>query len=485
MRDSHWKLSKKYKNYSQATMRIFLMLGMAFYCLPTLAQISYDTAFVNKYEGKVHQFSSLWASKFTLENSKIQKQAQRTERRILRQLKRKNPEAALTVLKELEEEGQVFANRIKEGKAKPVYIPMADSMHTSVIFLNGLLNKNGFANSDIKLTIPGLTELSAEAGNSNELIRHMEKRFMVLKKHLSRVGRLKDLKAFNKKLYYYKARVQSIHFELKDPGKLVTSTLSRLSEDSRFSRFFDQHSQLTQLFGRRRSDKETQSVSLDGLQQRSEVNKSLAELVGTAKPEAAKVLESKIRSANQSLAGIKNNLLNGLTFKDKDEPYGFRVNNANGKSLADRLTLEVNLQSDRASGILPVTSNLGVSVGYRISDKFIAGVGTAHRMGWGQSIKHIRISHQGWSLRSFVDGNIKGNLWLTVGYELNSGRYLVNVNDTGAIRWTSSGLVGLSRTFSKTQRIRKTVKVSILWDYLKQIRNPRLQTVFFRIGYQL
>jgi hypothetical protein len=51
---------------------------------------------------------------------------------------------------------------------------------------------------------------------------------------------------------------------------------------------------------------------------------------------------------------------------------------------------------------------LGLSVGYKLNDKSIIGIGASYKIGWGSSWKNISITNQGVGLRSFIDWQLKG-----------------------------------------------------------------------------
>jgi hypothetical protein len=83
-----------------------------------------------------------------------------------------------------------------------------------------------------------------------------------------------------------------------------------------------------------------------------------------------------------------------------------------------------------------------------------------------------------------VDVKIKGSFFLSGGLELNHttpfGTYqqLRHWDD-----WTTSGLVGITKTVSMKSRMFKKTKVQLLWDFLSYQQVPRTQAVIFRIGY--
>ena len=96
------------------------------------------------------------------------------------------------------------------------------------------------------------------------------------------------------------------------------------------------------------------------------------------------------------------------------------------KSLLSQLEFGANIQNVRSNGIFPSTSDIGLSIAYKISSKNYIGVGLAYKLGWGKDIQHIKISHQGIGFRSFVDLKFKGKLYITGGAELNYFHEITN-----------------------------------------------------------
>jgi hypothetical protein len=141
--------------------------------------------------------------------------------------------------------------------------------------------------------------------------------------------------------------------------------------------------------------------------------------------------------------------------------------------------------------LLPTTSDLGISIGYKPNDKSIIGIGSSFKLGWNQpGSRRIQLSGQGASLRSFVDIKAKGSFWISGGYELN---YNNAFNSIAALQnynaWRQSGLIGVSKIVSLSPKggagggLFKKTKLMLLWDFLSYQVVPRAQPIVFRIGY--
>ena len=142
------------------------------------------------------------------------------------------------------------------------------------------------------------------------------------------------------------------------------------------------------------------------------------------------------------------------------------------------------MQTQKGSYYLPVQTDIGLSVGYKLNRKSIIGFGASYRMGWGKDIRHIRITHQGVTVRGFADYKIKGTFWITGGYEMiyqSSFRKIVELRTISA--WQRSGLLGVSKVVTLKSNLLKKTKIQLLWDFLSYNQVPQTQPILFRIEY--
>ena len=104
---------------------------------------------------------------------------------------------------------------------------------------------------------------------------------------------------------------------------------------------------------------------------------------------------------------------------DAEMPEGFKPNDQKTKSFLKRLEYGTNIQSQKASYFFPTTSDFGLSVGYKLNDKSIIGIGASYKLGLGKGWNDIKLSSEGIGLRSFIDWKVKGSFWISGGYEQN------------------------------------------------------------------
>ncbi len=146
------------------------------------------------------------------------------------------------------------------------------------------------------------------------------------------------------------------------------------------------------------------------------------------------------------------------------------------------------MQTQKSQAFFPTTSDIGLSVGYKITDNSIVGVGGSYKVGWGKDIRNISISSQGAAIRSFLDVRLKGSFFASGGYEYNyqplsSTTRLTTQELQAAEEWQQSGLLGVSKIVSLKSKFFKKTKLQLLWDFLSYQQVPKAQPLKFRVGY--
>jgi hypothetical protein len=293
---------------------------------------------------------------------------------------------------------------------------------------------------------------------------------------------------FNKEVYYYSAQLKEYKDILNEPDKLIQKGLSLLNKLPAFTQFMKQNSELASLF--RLPDNYGTPQSLAGLQTRSQVQQQIQTQLAGGGPNAQQYLQQNLQAAQSQLNQLKDkmNKLGGSSSGDMEMP-DFKPNNQRTKSFWQRLEYGTNIQTAK-NNFFPTTTDLGLSVGYKLTDKSVVGVGASYKMGWGKDIKNIVISSQGMGLRSYMDIKLKGSFFASGGLEYNyqpvNGDSLAStstMNWKDVSSWQQSGLVGVSKIISVKSKFFKKTKLQLMWDFLSYQQVPRTQPVKFRVGY--
>ena len=192
-----------------------------------------------------------------------------------------------------------------------------------------------------------------------------------------------------------------------------------------------------------------------------------------------------MQRAQTELKALKDKVLKaGGSSGDANIP-DFKPNMQKTKTFVQRLEYGSIFDFEKSNGYIPTIANIGVSVGYKLNDKSVIGIGVNYKMGLG-SIQRIRITHQGLGFRGFVDWKLKRQFFVTGGFEMNyntSFKKIEQLKNYSA--WQQAGLVGLTKKISIKTKLAKGTKVQLLYDMLYRQHIPVSQPFVFRINYEL
>lgn len=363
-----------------------------------------------------------------------------------------------------------------------LYSRHLDSLSTALRFLQ---SNQLVTDPALQKTIDQYKDLQNQLNVSAVIKQQLAERQQFLRQQLQNAGMVKELGRLRKELYYYQAQVQEYKELLEDPNKMEAKLMQLVTQIPRFRDFFARNSALGSMF-RLPVDNEGSPASLEGLQTRAQINQLYADRFGSSPDIAQQIQNTQSTrlpgntSREQPSLARSGSLANGA---DR-ESNSFRPNSQKTKSFLKRLEYGANFQSQRARFYFPVTSDVGLSLGYKLNDKAALGIGAAYKLGLGTGWNNIRLTHQGLGLRSYIDWKLKGSLYITGGYEQN---YNSLFNSIGQLRdysaWRSSGLLGLSKKYRLGKKMKGDMK--LLWDFLSYRQAPRTQAIFFRFGYSL
>jgi len=369
------------------------------------------------------------------------------------------------------------------------YIPHLDTVSSVLKFL-----EQNHATANVKGTISKIESFNEKLQQAQEINDFICERREMLQHDLERLHLVKELKRFNKETYYYHEQIKEYKARVSDPGKIEKKVIGLLIKTQAFRDFMRKNSMLASLFGVPRDPDDPVSLaSLAGLQTRVEVNNLITQQFASGAPNAQLRFQQNVQQARAQLQQLKNKVMQFNRGSSEDVmPRGFKPNNQKTKSFLKRLEYGANIQAERATNFFPATTDLGLSVGYKLNDKSIIGVGAAYKAGLGGGWNHMELSSQGAGLRSFVDWRLKGSIWISGGYEMNYKSQLRGVQISSpfgggqeAVPWQQSGLIGLSKVMDVKSKFFKKTKLQLLWDFLSHQQLPRTHPVIFRIGYNL
>ncbi|TXJ29068.1 MAG: hypothetical protein E6Q24_05160 [Chitinophagaceae bacterium] len=472
-------------------MRILCLIFL--FAFPILARAQDSSSVYNKlynlpdkFFGSVNSKSGKFQQHLIRSTTKYLKKLSRQELKLQRKLAKKDSLAAKELFGDVNKRYDSLLNVLHSpgGKLRNIYSSRVDSVQTALNFFNknNILGQSPAMQSKLQSAFKDYGDVQQKFKQANFIQEQLKQRQQMLKQRLQNVGLAKEFRKYQEKVYYYRAQVDEYKNMFETPGKMEAALLKVANKIPAFSQFFNKHSQLASLF-RLPGNDDPAMESIEGLQTRAMVRKDLEQRLGSG-PSAEQYMSQNIANAQAGLDKAKNKLNQlGNAGSDMDMP-NFKADQQKTKSFFNRLELNTNVQSTKGNSFLPVSTDFGLSLGYRISSKSIIGIGSSYRMGWGKDIRHIAISHEGVGLRTFYEMKLKGTIWITGGGEMNyrsKFNQLEELKDYNA--WQQSALTGISKKYKFGKKFKGNVQ--LLYDFLHYRNVPRTQPVIFRTGFNL
>jgi len=380
------------------------------------------------------------------------------------------------------------------------YMASLDSMTGVLGFLNG---KVPDVEDKIKAALSSVKGLSNTLNQAEAIKKYIKEREGQLKTIVAQyknlpAGITKNLGAYNKELYYYSQQINEVKATLKDPAKIEAAVLKYLQKLPAFKKWMQQNGQLAQIFGSGASATGVGSVA--GLQTTASIQQMIQSRIGTGSPPTGGgrggFINGQLQNAMSSLQQQRSRLQNALrggqlggTGNSSDVMPDFTPNGQKTKTFWKRLEKGYNLQASQRQGRFPSVNDLGLSLGYKLNDKSVIGIGLSYKFGLGESFSKMKWTSEGTSFRTYCDIKWKGNLWISAGYEQAYWQRFSLLSPAGgggaaggglrSINWVPSGLIGISKKVTKGK---KEVKASVLYDFLHKYTGPGDFPVVFRWG---
>jgi hypothetical protein len=369
------------------------------------------------------------------------------------------------------------------------YLPYVDSLKSSISFAQknpALLNVSPKIQEEINASLAQFNKLQNNFSNADQVKAYIQQRKQAFKDQLNQYVQNSKMKKYldqyNQQVYYYSQQVREYKETLNDPDKMLEKALVILNKFPAFTHFIQQNGQLAGLFGI--SQNYGTAEGLVGLQTRDQVQQLMNGQISAGGDAGIGALQSNLESAHQQFDQFKSKLSSLGSGSGEIDMPDFKPNNEKTHTFLKRLELGMNIQTTRANGWFPSTTDIGLSLGYKVSNKSTIGIGGSYNIGWGTNINHVHFSSQGISLRSFIDVQIKKNIYISGGFEETYSTPFTNLTQLKTTTmWQQSGLIGLSKMVSLPGKVVKKTKVSLLWDFLSYYQRPPTQALVFRVGY--
>lgn len=427
-------------------------------------------------EEKIHDQTNKYLNKLSKVEAKLKRKLQRKDSLLAASLFG-DIDKNYTLLKNISGDERDFANG---------YSGHLDSMSTALNFIQ----KNNIANisisSSIDKSLQNFKQLQTKLNASERISQQLLTRQKQLKQHFFRLGLVKEFKKYQKHVYYYQSQIKEYKRIFEDPSKIEAKLMEWIVKIPAFKSFFARYSQLGQLFPPPNHG-EIGIAAIQGLQTRGSIDQLLEDKYGRS-ANVIQAVQNNVLSAKAQLDVVKDRVsqYNNGSFGNTGEVDmpDFTPNGQKTKSLLQRLEWGTNLQTNKKSWFFPVTSDIGWSLGYKLNDKSVIGVGGSYKIGWGNYWNDIEITHQGLGLRTFLEWQLKGSMYISGGYEQNFRSDFYHIDQLRAYSgWQKSGLIGISKKYALNKKIKGNTQ--LLWDFLSYQQVPQTQALMFRVCYSI
>lgn len=376
-----------------------------------------------------------------------------------------------------------FYKKKKNNSVSSGYISFIDSLTTTLNFLSEsekLFNLNEDQITQLSEAKENLTAVREQLLNATAIEKWVSLRKNILTEKLLSQGLGKEMVKYQKQLHYFSVQMEEYKSLLQDQGKIEREALKQLNKIPSFQQFMKENSQLAQMF--RLPVGYGNPISLNDLQGRTEV-------LNIINSRSASNTLNNFRNSNSLNRELGNGIKNlekkfnglGILSNNSDLP-DFKPNPEKTKLFFHRIEYGLNIQSVKRNSLLPATTDIAATAGYKINQKSIIGIGISYKLGWGDNFRKLSLSHEGIGLRTFIDYQIKGKIYLSGGYEKNyrsSFKDIENLKDLN--RWQQSALIGIMKKYKIKSGLKGNVQV--LFDFFHKENPPLKSPVLFRMGY--
>ncbi len=446
--------------------------------------------YLNAIENKIDKYSS----RITRKTEKTLAKLSRWENKIKNILDKVSPETSARLFGSNATTFGTLLKKLQEGKAltegyKTKYNEYRDKLTTSIKYLEtqkDKLDKNLI--NPINTAKKKLDELEQDVSNTEAIEAFIkERKKQLVNEVVKYIGKSKYLTKIDKESYYYIETLRNYKELFSDKKKAEEVALKLLNKIPAFARFVQDNSFLASLFGSPNSP--ASMASLQGLQTRASVNTLIQNQIAAGGPNALEVMQQNFQGAQAEIGKLKDKVMQmGGSNSDANIP-NFKANNQKSKTFLQRLEFSSNFQFAKNNSFVPTIADIALSIGYKLNDKSLIGIGASYKMGFG-SLQRLSISHQGMGIRSFIDWKLKWQFFVTGGFEMNYLPALQSLSVTlplsggaGGGLWQQAGLVGLTKKINIKTKFFKGTNIQLLHDILYRQHIPVSQPVLFRMGY--
>jgi hypothetical protein len=444
--------------------------------------------YINQLDNKIDKYSNRISSK----TEKTLQRLSKWEQKIHQLITKADPATAERLFGNNQTTFTTLLQKLQEGKSiaenyQAKYDSYRDKLTTNLKYLQQQKdNIKGKLVKPVTEASQKLSELEGNVKNSEALEQFIkERKKLLLDQCIQYIGKSKYLSKINAESYYFVETLRNYRELFQDKRKAEQTAVAILTRIPAFSKFIQENSMLASLFGSPSSNGGGTVASLAGLQTRASVTALIQNQIAAAGPNAGQQIQNNILQAQNELSKLKDKVLKaGGSSSDMEIP-DFKPNQQKTKTFLQRIEFGTNLQTTKSSGYFPGGLNIGLSVGYKINDKSVIGIGGSYAMGVSTQ-QRLNLSHQAVGIRSFLDWKLKKQFFITGGYEMNYNTQFKNIEQLKQYNaWQPSALAGITKKINIKTKWFKGTNLQLLYDFLYLKSVPVKQSpVIFRVGYK-
>ena len=368
-----------------------------------------------------------------------------------------------------------ITNRWKNGQTAAPYIARLDTLKTLLGF-HETLQLPQVAEAEALLK-----KLQSSLGGAEEASSWLQQRQNSLFEALRKQAKLPPeiSKAFDKwkgEAAVWKAQVAQYKEVLNSPEKIEREALKILQKQPFFQQFMAKHGELARLFGPPAgADAAGVGNPIPGLQTRQSLMQDLQTRFGASAIQSGGALQQQIQNgmdqlSDQQAMQLGNILENAGLPKPEGagelqqtlSPAQQEKAGLKSKSFKERLEIGWNLQSATRIQNFGAIRDVGLSIGYKLNPRSVAGVGIAYKFALGESWQKLKWTHEGVGFRSFIDWRVAAagskllqGIWLTGGFEMNYFTNMTNLLQINHNSWNNSLIIGITKSLKIGRSINK------------------------------
>ena len=442
----------------------------------------------SKYIGEIDSKIEIYSNRITSKTEKTLIKLSLWENKIKILLEVSSPETAERLFGNNQLTFTKLLEQVKQGESimlqyQAPYNKYRDDITTSLKYLTQQKAElDDKVIKKVKAASSKMQELDAEENKIEALQQFMkERKKELIQQAFAVIGNSKYLVKINKEYFYYVETIKNYKQLFSDSKKAEETALIILNKIPAFQKFMQQNSMLASLFGPPGGGAGSAAslANTTGLQTRASVQNLIQNSISAGGPNAQQAISQNMQQAQTELTKLKDKLLTsalGVGGTEGGELPDFKPNMQKTKTFKQRLDYGLNFQFGKSNTFIPATANMALSIGYKLNDKSIIGVGASYILGMG-AFQHIQFTNKGIGLRSFIDWKLKKNFFVSGGYEMNHNTQFDNFAQLrGYDAWQQSALLGFTKKIDVKSKWFKSSNIQVLYDFLYQHHLPATHT---------